>query len=108
MTGKLTLSFAAATFIAALAGLFLLRGVSDRVAALEKKQATTQARNEPLPAAGNKPPPDSPLASKDPNVKLDWIIEKLDTMENDNYDYYKDVSSEIYNMKRASSMGWTP
>lgn len=104
MTGKLTLSFAAATFIAALAGLFLLRGLSDRVASLEKEPPVpTKTAAAPLPAAGATAakPGESPLLSKDHNVKLNWIIEKLDTMENDNYDYYKDVSSELYNGKRA-------
>ena len=102
MTGKLTLSFAAATFIAALAGLFLLRGLSDRVAKLEDEPAAeVPSKNPPLPAAGNKAAADSPMASTDPLVKLNWIMEKLDSMENDDYDYYKDISGEIYQMKRA-------
>ena len=52
MTGKLTLSFAAATFVAALAALFLLRGLSDRVGALEKEAPAVKKTAERLPAAG--------------------------------------------------------
>ena len=104
MTEKLTLSLASATFLAVLAGLFLLRGVDHRVAALEQQAKRPPRTNPPLPtgpgaaAPGTQGP--SPLSSKDPLVKLDWLIEKLDSMENDDYDYYKDLSSEVYSHKK--------
>jgi hypothetical protein len=43
----------------------------------------------------------SPLDSKDPLVKLDWLIAKIEEMDGTAYDYYNDLAQEQYQLKRA-------
>jgi len=121
---RLLLSFAVATFIAALASVWVLADVRRRMDGLEKdrlgerveERALPQRAPEP-PLAGPRPavrepgvfpPPKdaprdgaaSPLATKDELVKLDHLIKALQELSDSTYDYYSDLLGDVVAVKR--------
>jgi len=115
MNGKLTLSFSVATFIAALAAMYFLSEVRVRLARVERQTlpeypGDTERTGEASPAADPAPAPDdensregapeSPLDTKDPLVKLDWLIHKLDEVDTRVYEGVVDLESELYQLQR--------
>ena len=121
---RLLLSFAVATFIAALASVWVLADVRRRMDGLEKDrlrervEATALAyrapeppRADPRPTArepGAFPPPreasregaGDPLATKDGLVKLDHLIAELQRLSDSTYDYYSDLLGDVVAVKR--------
>lgn len=115
MNGKLTLSFTVATFIGVLAAMYFLSEVRVRLQRLERRAETADAA--PAPDTGDErvvlapegpdagpdgaeEPPVAPLDTKDPLVKLDWLIHKLDEVDTRVYEGVVDLESEIYQLKR--------
>lgn len=111
--GRVLLSFTVATFIAALAAVWVLADVRRRVGDLEQRRAEGPARAAtPAPrepgARGGFPPPkaapaegeEDPRASKDPLVKLDHLIAQLDELDDEQYDTYNDITSDLMAIKR--------
>ena len=98
MHGKLTLSFTVATFIAAIGLLFFLSEVRQRLAKVERDlQAREAVEAQPKrPAAGT----EDPLATKDVQKKLDWMIEKLEEVHTQVYEGVIDLESEMYQVRQ--------
>src|SRR5687768_10502512 len=95
MNGKLLLSFAVATFIAALATVWVLADVRRRMDALEAGRAPQRAGGAPAslptpaprdPDAPPAGPDDDPETSRDPLVKLTWMVKKLTELSDNLYD----------------------
>ena len=107
MNGKLTLSFSVATFIAALAAMYFLSEVRVRLGRLETRQTRLEdASAEPakgLPGAGTantEGGPIPPLDTKDPIVKLDWIINHVEELDTRVYDGVISLEAELFQMQR--------
>jgi hypothetical protein len=110
--GRILLSFTVATFIAALASVWVLADVKRRVGELEQRGGTTRKAASPAPREQGerdgfpapKPAPEEgaedPRESRDPLVKLDHLIAKLDEISDDQYDGYNDLTSDIVAIKR--------
>lgn len=98
MHGKLTLSFTVATFIAAIGLLFFLSEVRQRLSKVERDlQAREAVEPQPKrPAAGTA----DPLATKDVQKKLDWMIEKLEEVHTQVYEGVIDLESELYQVRQ--------
>jgi hypothetical protein len=123
MNGKLLLSFAVATFIAALASVWVLADVRRRLDALERGPAAAPERRPSARASGDpeptsmlgprdlpfqeKPadvppagPSDDPAVSTDPLVKLNYLIEKLNKVSDELYDAMSEQSSSTMDLNR--------
>jgi hypothetical protein len=106
MNDKLLLSFTVATFVAALGVMWFLAGVRGRLDHVEQEVAAVRTATERPPAApltggGKKGQGEvNPLETKDPVVKLDWLIEKLEEVDDNAYEYYNDTAQELYQTKR--------
>lgn len=128
MPTKLLLSFAVATFIAALASVWVLSEVRERVGALERSRTSTGPASPAAPSPGPAPAPAAapaptsppsgafpaarpadvppsgeegdPLASRDPLVKLDHLIRKTGQISDDSYDYVNDITGDLMALKR--------
>ncbi|MDF1700646.1 MAG: hypothetical protein P1V36_05760 [Planctomycetota bacterium] len=100
MNGKMTLSFSVATFIAAIGLLFFLSEVRTRLARVERElQAREAPAPEPVAPAASEAPAD-PLATKDVQKKLDWLIEKLEEVHTQVYEGVIDLESEMYQVRQ--------
>lgn len=122
-SSRLLLSFTVATFIAALASVWVLGDLRRRVQSLEEAAATgaqgpragSPARPAPAapaarderPAEGFPPPkpePDAdapdPLASRDPLVKLDALLKAHQELSDNLYEYYSDMLGDLVAIKR--------
>lgn len=118
-SSRLLLSFTVATFIAALAAVWVLGDLRQRVQALEQATAGRPARpappaSAPAPAARDgrqpdgfpppKPEPDAdapdPLASTDPLVKLDALLKAHQETSDSLYEYYSDMLGDLVAIKR--------
>ena len=106
MNGKLTLSFSVATFIAALAAMYFLSEVRVRMQRLETRQAHLDAGAQdtgtPLSAtgAGSEGGNVPPLDTKDPIVKLDWLVNHVEELDTRVYDGVMSLESELFQMQR--------
>lgn len=100
MNGKMTLSFSVATFIAAIGLLFFLSEVRTRLARVERElQAREAPAPEPVKPAASEAPAD-PLATRDVQKKLDWLIEKLEEVHTQVYEGVIDLESEMYQVRQ--------
>ncbi len=118
---RLLLSFAVATFIAALASVWVLADVRRRMDTLERDRPASQAPEAAtLPSAsrpevrgvarepGAFPPPkeapragaEDPLSSKDALVKLDHLVAELQRLSDGSYEYYSDLLGDLVAVKR--------
>jgi hypothetical protein len=110
MNGKLLLSFAVATFIAALATVWVLADVRRRLDGLETSRApgtrTAPPTSIPASPASREPdappagPEDDPETSRDPLVKLTWLVKKLTELSDNLYDYQQDQTGSTMDLKR--------
>src|SRR5687767_13693665 len=123
MNGKLLLSFAVATFIAALASVWVLADVRRRLDALERgpaaapeRRAAPRAAADPEPTGMQGPrdlpleekpadvppagPADDPAVSTDPLVKLNYLIEKINRVSDELYDAMSEQSSSTMDLNR--------
>ena len=107
MSSRLTLSVAAATFLAALAGLWLLRGVRDDVVAQGRRlgalEEAVKAR-PPVPAPAPAPAPQQPPASPDGAMTLEKLARSLEELDDASYDYFTTSQQDVYEIKRALGM----
>ncbi len=103
MYAKLALSFALSALIVAIGGFFAVLGRLDTI-----EQRTREApRGRPPGAVALDPAParpgggrEDPLESKDPLVKLDYLIDRLDETNEDLYEYGLDTGNDFHEMKR--------
>ncbi|MDJ0975229.1 MAG: hypothetical protein QNJ98_12265 [Planctomycetota bacterium] len=110
MNDKLALSFSVATFVAAVGMIFFLRQTTDRLAQVEQavEQIQTAPRGRPPGATPRGAPGDaSPavpandaLASKDALKKLDHLIERMQQLEDDSYDTYNEIATDLLQIKK--------
>ncbi len=109
MNAKMTLSFSVATFIAAVALMFFLSEVRGRLGEVERELAAVREAQPPPPESGNAATLQggnesdgevAPLDTKDPLVKLDWVVKKLEEVDENAYEYYNDIAQEQYQLKR--------
>lgn len=106
MNGKLLLSFAVATFIAALASVWVLADVRRRMDAWEQDRAAPPRPPAAPTAAPVRPdvPPSGdasdPLVSSDPLVKLNALLQTLAKVSDDLYDATNDQSMATIALKR--------
>ncbi len=114
MNGKLTLSFAVATFIAALAALFFISEVRNRLTRVERELAGSagpehtptaprSARDAPHGTTaedGTAEDEEDPLATRDVGKKLDWLINKLEEVDTRVYEGVVDLEQTLYQLKR--------
>ncbi|MFM8385242.1 MAG: hypothetical protein ACKOCB_00275 [Planctomycetia bacterium] len=117
-SSRLLLSFTVATFIAALASVWVLGDLRQRVQSLEHAQAGAPQRpaRATAPAASPRserppegfPPPKpapegeqpDPLASTDPLVKLDALLKAQQEASDSLYEYYSDMLGDLVAIKR--------
>jgi hypothetical protein len=99
MTAKLALSLAAAAVILAVGGFV---GVFLRLDRIEARlPAPKPPAHEGRPPGVVPPAKDQdPFESKDPLVKLDAVLQRLDDMSKTDYDTYSDLSQDLYELKK--------
>jgi hypothetical protein len=105
MAGKLALSFALAALIVAIGGFFAVLGrlddLRERVDARDRGGAArtdTVRRDDDLPfeeASEEEPGP-----GDDPARQIAWLVEAVQRVQDDAYDYYSDTSSDLHALKR--------
>jgi len=107
MNGKLTLSFAVATFIAAIAALFFISEVRNRLTRVERELAAPASTSHAAPpATAASPAGDAPGEGQPPSAtgtdrqKLDWLIQKLDEVDTRVYEGIVDLEQTLYEIKR--------
>ncbi len=122
MNGKLNLTFSVATFIAAIGLLLSQRCMNERLNRVEQvvqkdgggrpvgaygprtNPAGTRYPDEPDENGGEDEVGDGdyvdPIDVRDPLVKLDYLIEKIREMEDDNFESYSDLSQDLIAIKR--------
>ncbi|MGE0193751.1 MAG: hypothetical protein AB7T63_17135 [Planctomycetota bacterium] len=103
MSSRLTLSVAAATFLAALAGLWLLRGVRDDMAAQGQRLAALEHAVKARPPAPT-PAATPPALPADTAVTLDKLARSIEEIDENTYDYFTTSQQDIYEIKRALGM----
>jgi hypothetical protein len=112
MVQRLALSLALASFLVGCGALFVLARVDRRLAALEAPAERGAEPRPPLdgafpgsPAsrAGAAPDAEEPgiLENKDPLAKLNWLIERVDEIDTNAFDYYGDVAQSLYDVKTS-------
>ena len=112
MNHRWTLSILLATFLGVAALLFLVRGLTARVVDLEAQLArpkSDSAANSNSPATpesapdsmdGDEPTDGNILENPDLAAKLNWLIEKLEEVEDANYEADTDIQDTLFNLER--------
>lgn len=110
MNDKLALSFSVATFVAAVGMIVFLRQTIDRLdqveQAVDQLAAAPRGRPPGSPGRGNAgdnprgAPADKALASKDALEKLDHLIERMQQLEDDSYDTYNEIATDLLQIKK--------
>jgi hypothetical protein len=105
MDGRLALSFTIATFIAALGAIIALLNVASR---LDKVESALGARPAGRPPGVIPPAPpgpgsggdEDPLVSKDPLVKLDWLVRTVQELNENTFEASSDVGQSLSDLTR--------
>ena len=108
MNGRLALSFAVAALIVGVGGLFVvwhrLGKIEGRLAKEEAPRGRPPGVFPPSPAQGDpKADAEDPLESRDPLVKLDYLVKSAGEASDNAYQYYTDVSGDLHQIKREIS-----
>ena len=98
MYAKFALSFAVAALILAIGGFFAVLSRLGRVEEAVREEAAVR-RPAGRPAGVVPPEPDAPPDAPDAARKLDWMLEKLQSIEDDAYQYRLDLGQEIYDLQ---------
>ncbi len=109
MNDKLTLSFTVATFVAAVGVIIFLRGVTEQLSRVEREVAQIEIQPAGRPPGATARgggdgdttvSADEALESKDARKKLDHIIERLQQLEDDSYDTYNEIATDLLQIKK--------
>jgi hypothetical protein len=95
----LALSLSLAALIVAVGGFLAVLNRLDALSA-ESSETTTTTSGRPPGVVPPDAPVVDPLETDDLGAKLDWLVRRLQEADENAYDYYSDVSQDLFALKR--------